>query len=479
MISEARLKTMTIYELRVYLKRLGGTPLNKSSAKLIEEILEIQNGKIPLKGSNRGRKPKFIAQEAENAPQEMHFAKNFGLIAAKKKPFIPAFTELEKTEYSGRKVPSFANGVSAPVSAAVCAPETEIDNVAVADGILVDEYEMPYLVNYDARCKYPVFFVEKNMIKAYALKTGDRITGYAHGKTDKNYTVYEVEKINDVPRDDFLRGTAFDMLQGAYPEELFRLDLYNDAACRSIGLFSPIGKGARAAVIESSRRKSIEIMEAMAKELEQQAHVIYIPLGAMPEIISDAVKNLKKAEIAASGFSADCGSDISRIYVYLERAKRLVEQGEDVVFMIHSLDRVFESLKLYYGSEETAIEEIERLLCCAKNINDGGSLTFVFAVTKYASDSIISLTERVCNCVIRLNDELKFSVIDGVDVFASGTSKAKALRGVDEYCFIEELRNRIFIKNAPSLLNALFKDEKTNAELIRDSGKVISFIDEK
>lgn len=478
-ISESRLKTMTIYELRVYLKRLGGTPLNKSSAKLIEEIQEIQNGKVPLKGSNRGRKPKFIAQENEDLPQDLQMSKNFRLTAMKKKPFLQAFAELEKPEYFGRTAPSFANGVSAPVSATVCASETEVDTVSIADGVLVDEYEIPYIVNYDARYKYPVFLVEKNMIKAYALKTGDRVTGYAHGKNGKNYTVYEAEKINDVPRDDFVRGTAFEFLQGAYPEELFRLDLYNDAACRSIDLFAPLGKGARAAIIESPRRKSMEIMEAMAKELEQQSHVIYIPLGAMPEIISDAVKNLKKTEIAASDFLADCGSDVSRIYVYVERAKRLVEQGEDVVVMIHSLDRAFESLKRYYNSEETALEEIERLLCCAKNINGGGSLTFVYAVTKYAPDSIIALTERVCNCVVRLNDELKFSVIDGVDVFAGGTSKAKALRGADKYCSIEELRNHIFIKNAPSVLNALFKENKTNAELIGNLDKAISFVDEK
>lgn len=459
-ISESRLKSMNIYELRVLLKKLGGTPLNKTSSQLIEEISEIQNGKTPLKKSNRGRKPKFAAQaEKENEIGIAKEEKN------ERKPFALAYEEIDSPEFKGRKAPNFANGVSSPVTPTVGSPDAKIDTVSVADGILVAEYDVPYCANYDVRCKYPVFLVEKNLVKTYGLKTGDRITGYAHSKNDEKYTVFEAEKINGKPRENFVRSIDFDKVVAAYPDELFSLDGENDSACRAIDLFSPIGKGARVAIIEGSRKNSIEIMAALAKELVKQAHVIYMPIGVAPEIIGDAIENIPTADIVATDFSSDSANALTRVYAYFEHAKRLVEQGENAVILLHSLDKVYEELKSFYGDEKSALCEIGNLISCAKNVKGGGSFTLIYALSSAARTPLISETERVNNCTVRLNDGVAFSTLGGVDIFASGTAKIKSILGADQNDNIEKFRNELFNKNDPDFLNDTFKLERSNAEL--------------
>lgn len=485
-LSDSFLQSLSIYELRVVLKLLGGTPLNKSSAALVEEIKEIQNGKTPVKKSNRGRKPKYLAYEKDGFCKGIDSTsferiKNalFGETNDGRKPFPLAYAEMEKPEYKGRKAPAFANGVYAPVKPMVCSPEAEPEIVSAADGIVVTEYDVPYCINYDARVKYPVFLMEKDLVKAYDLETGDRITGYARSKNDGRYTIYEVEKINGEPREKFVRGAAFDLIPVSYPEEIFNLGESDDSACRAIDLFSPIGKGARAVIIEGSRRKAVEIIENISKELVKQAHVIYMPIGVAPEMIGAAIENIPEADIVATDFSQDLISALNRVSVYVERAKRLVEQGENVVIVLYSLDKLYEAFKNFYESDETALDESKNFLCRAKKVKGGGSLTIITAMSKNLPTELAAETERVCNCVVRLSDEIAFSPLDGVDVFASGTTRIKSVLGAEKYDSIEELRNEIYLKNSPAVLNKLFKQMRSNDLITADLDAAIDWVKNK
>lgn len=467
--TEAQLKALTIHDLRIILKRIGGTPSNKKSSILIDEILYIQNGGVPEKTSNRGRKPKFVKNDAIITQNDIVTADI--PIVERKTTFVCEKINFE--DFSWRKAPTCANGVFAPIKTVCSSADAVVDRLAVADGVLVTDREAPYVVNYDAHFSYPVFKVERGLIKAYGLRVGDKITGYARGVDGGAFTVYEIEKINDVLKTEFVRGESYKTLPAAYPKERFILG-NGSFACRAADLFAPIGKGSRVAIIEDGRRRANKLMTALLAKMESFAHVIDLPIGFTPEEINDITEDLVKAEVAGSDFCADSATALSTVYIYLERAKRLLEQGETVVVAIRGLDKLFALLKERQGADVDAIMELKKILALTRSVKGGCSLTLICSFPKKHCAELDEVA-LLFNCCVRLS-EGSFSDFGGVDIFASTTTGAEKMCDEAELFKIERLRSLLFEKDNPEFFAQMLKQSENNEEIRQNLDKYIKIL---
>lgn len=460
--SVSELKGMTIHQLRIWLKKLGGTPSNKPSAALVDEITGILNGKAPVKKSNRGRKPKYVLQENVFNLNE---AKN-GYVRFRNCDQLPAEV------FSGRKAPLSAHGVTAPFSMAVASDDNAVRRPVIADGVLVAEFEQPYIINYDEHSRYPVFYLKNGLIEFYKLKTGDYITGHAVENAGK-YITTEVEKINGISRDEWKRGANFEDIQSVYPCERFVLS--SAACCRAVDLFSPIGKGSRVLVKEGARTKTDALLSAVCSSVQNQAHLIFMPICAMPEDIGEYTEKLNKSEVVASDFGTDGDEALSRFYVYYERAKRLFEQGEDVVVVIDSLQKLYPLIINAYNEDKTenAVAEVKRILACAKNSAGNGSFTVIAVMNESECSELYNEVENLFNCRIELTAEAEYRSLGGVNVCKSFSKR------MDKTCDeircegVEKLRDLIIEKNEPAILSEIFKIASDNDEIALNADNFI------
>lgn len=466
--TEAQLKALTIHDLRIILKRMGGTPSNKKSGILVNEILYIQNGGVPEKNSNRGRKPKFVKNDAIISQNDMVVA-DIPILEKKINPY-----KINFENFNWRKAPTCANGVFAPIKTVCSTPGALVERVAVADGVLVADAEPPYVINYDAHFSYPVYKVERGLVVAYGLRTGDKITGYARGVDGGRFTVYEIEKINDVLKTEFVRGESYKTLPAAYPRERFILG-NGSFACRAVDLFAPIGKGSRVAIIEDGKRSANKIITSILSQTENAAHVIDLPIGFPPEGINDITEDLVKAEVAGSDFCADAAEALSTVYIYLERAKRLLEQGETVVVAIRGLDKLFAFLQEQHSEEgESPIIELKKILALTRSVKEGGSLTLICSFPKKHCAELDEVGP-LFNCCVRLS-ESSFFDFGGVDIFASTTTGAEKMCDEAELFKIERLRSLLFEKDNPEFFAQMLKQSENNEEIRQNLDKYIKIL---
>lgn len=458
----SELKGMTIHELRIWLKKLGGTPSNKPSAVLVEEITGILDGKQPVRKSNRGRKPKYILQES----------------AAGEKKRISVFSRFKRCEdlpkefFGGRKAPVSAHGVTAPFKVLVASDDGAVSSNVIADGVLVAEFERPYIINYDAHTRYPVFFLKNGLVEFYKLKTGDYLTGHAIETAGKYLTV-EIDKINGRDREEWERGGEFDDIPSLYPDERYCLGGGN--RCRAIDLFCPVGKGARVVVRGGSKSKIRKVIESLCGELQNQSKLIIMPVCAMPEDVGEYAEQFLNAEVVASDFGTDVVEALSRIYVYFERAKRLVEQGDDVVVVVDSLQKLFNLFKSAYINEKTenALNEVRKMLACAKKASGGGSFTLITALPDDADVELVSAVGELFNCDIKVSLDGAFRSFGGVDFCASRTRRMDKCCGEAHCDAVEKLREFVIEKGEPEIISEIFKIAPDNDEIVENADNFI------
>lgn len=469
--TEAQLKSLTIHDLRIILKRIGGTPSNKKSGVLIDEILYIQNGGEPPKGSNRGRKPKFARSEIVITQNDITPAEKID-----PEERMNGIYRIDFDDFAWCKAPTCANGVFAPIKTICSDSNASVERLAVADGVLVTEQEPPYVINRDAHFRYPVYRVERDLVKAYGLRTGDKITGYARGVDGGRFTVYEIEKINDVAKSEFVRGESYKNLPSAYPRERFILGngLF---ACRAVDLFAPIGKGGRVALVGSGRQRGNKLLTSILSKMESSAHVIDLPIGFSPEEINEIAESLVKAEVAGSDFCTDAATALSTVYLYLERAKRLLEQGETVVVAIRGFDKLYTLLQKQYGVVgDAALVELKKLLTITRCVNGGGSLTLICTFPQKHGAELDEI-EPLFNCWIRLA-EGDFYDFGGVDIFTSSSISAEKMSSEAENSKIERLRSLLFQKDCPEFFATMLKQTENNEEIRQDLDRYIKILSE-
>ena len=235
-------------------------------------------------------------------------------------------------------------------------------------------------------------FVNQNQVRNYALKMGDVIEGKVKvpREGEKYFALTSIERINGLPPHQVRDRIAFEHLTPLFPDEQFKLSTQPNAplACRTVDLFSPIGKGQRALIVAQPKTGKTILMKQIANAIAANypdTYLMMLLIDERPEEVTDMARTVN-AEVIASTFDEPATHHVRIAQMVLEKAKRMVERGHDVVIFLDSITRLARAFNtvaptsgkiLTGGVDANALQKPKRFFGAARNIENGGSLTII------------------------------------------------------------------------------------------------------
>lgn len=237
-------------------------------------------------------------------------------------------------------------------------------------------------------------YVSYATIKSYGLREGDHIVGYAKKlkEGDKSMALTQIERINGRLPDELKSRPQFEELVPFYPTRKFKLEIpnENDISMRIVDLFVPIGMGQRGLIVSPPRAGKTVLLQKIANSIlknhRDEVKLIVLLIDERPEEVTDFKRNVDADEIISSTFDMPAERHTKVAEIVLERAKRLVELGENVVILLDSLTRLARAYNvvtphsgrtLSGGIDSTALVKPKKFFGAARNIEGGGSLTII------------------------------------------------------------------------------------------------------
>jgi len=234
-------------------------------------------------------------------------------------------------------------------------------------------------------------YVSPSQIKRFDLRTGDTVLGQVRPpKEGERYlALLKVERVNGDDPDKAKHRVAFDNLRPRYPDERINLELANsDISMRVMNLIAPLGKGQRGLIVAPPKAGKTILMQKIANaitENQPETHLIVLLIDERPEEVTDMEENVK-GEVISSTFDEPADRHTQVAEMVLEKAKRLVEHGRDVVILLDSITRLARAYNVVVphsgkilsgGVDANALHKPKRFFGAARNIEQGGSLTIV------------------------------------------------------------------------------------------------------
>jgi transcription termination factor Rho len=310
-------------------------------------------------------------------------------------------------------------------------------------------------------------YVSPSQIKKFSLLTGDTITGQARKPRDgeKYFALVRVENINGINPEAARTRRRFDDLTPFYPEEKFSLETSPDEYCgRIMDLLSPIGKGQRALIVSPPRAGKTILLQHIANSItanSPETHLIILLIDERPEEVTDMKRNVK-GEVISSTFDEAPKRHVHIADLVLEKAKRMVECGRDVVILLDSITRLARANNqvvphsgkiLSGGVDSNALQRPKRFFGAARNIVEGGSLTIVGTAlvdTGSRMDEVIfEEFKGTGNCEIVLDRRLADRrIFPAIDITRSGTRREDLLFSEDDLSRVWVIR-RILVEMNP------------------------------
>ncbi|MFJ4536191.1 transcription termination factor Rho [Streptomyces tibetensis] len=334
-------------------------------------------------------------------------------------------------------------------------------------------------------------YVSLAQVRKNGLRKGDHITGAVRQPKDGERR----EKFNALVRLDSVNGMApesgrgrpeFNKLTPLYPQDRLRLETDPGVlTTRIIDLVSPIGKGQRGLIVAPPKTGKTMIMQAIANAITHnnpECHLMVVLVDERPEEVTDMQRSVK-GEVISSTFDRPAEDHTTVAELAIERAKRLVELGHDVVVLLDSITRLGRAYNLAApasgrilsgGVDSTALYPPKRFFGAARNIEDGGSLTILATAlvdTGSRMDEVIfEEFKGTGNAELKLDRKLADKrIFPAVDVDASGTRKEEILLAPDELAIVWKLRRVLHAldqQQAVELLLDKMKQTKSNAEFL-------------
>ncbi|MFD9909031.1 transcription termination factor Rho [Streptomyces sp. NPDC059063] len=334
-------------------------------------------------------------------------------------------------------------------------------------------------------------YVSLAQVRKNGLRKGDHVTGAVRQPKDGERR----EKFNALVRLDSVNGMApesgrgrpeFNKLTPLYPQDRLRLETDPGVlTTRIIDLVSPIGKGQRGLIVAPPKTGKTMIMQAVANAITHnnpECHLMVVLVDERPEEVTDMQRSVK-GEVISSTFDRPAEDHTTVAELAIERAKRLVELGHDVVVLLDSITRLGRAYNLAApasgrilsgGVDSTALYPPKRFFGAARNIEDGGSLTILATAlvdTGSRMDEVIfEEFKGTGNMELKLDRKLADKrIFPAVDVDASGTRKEEILLGSDELAIVWKLRRVLHAldqQQAIELLLDKMKQTKSNAEFL-------------
>ncbi|GAA2615620.1 transcription termination factor Rho [Paractinoplanes durhamensis] len=326
--------------------------------------------------------------------------------------------------------------------------------------------------------------VAMNQIRQLGLRRGDRITGFAKVAGNRRPATLQVEAINGGKpgrRPDFYELTAL------YPQERLRLETDPTIlTTRVIDLVMPIGKGQRALVVAPPKAGKTVILQQIANAIainNPEVHLMVVLVDERPEEVTDMQRTVR-GEVIAATFDRPPQEHTALAELAIERAKRLVEQGRDVVVLLDSITRLGRAYNLTApgrgrtlsgGLDSTALYPPKRFLGAARNIEGGGSLTIIATAlveNGSAMDTVIfEEFKSTGNAELKLDRSLAESrMFPAIDVTQTGTRHDETIVGRTELAVLAQLRRALTGQDRRDALQQLLEQLRTttsNNEFLR------------
>jgi transcription termination factor Rho len=273
-------------------------------------------------------------------------------------------------------------------------PEYEFDSIIESEGVLdimQDGYGFLRSSDYNYLSSPDDIYVSQSQIRLFGLKTGDTVLGNVRPpkEGEKYFPLIKVNKINGQDPQVVRDRVAFEHLTPLFPREKFKLaERQSNISTRIIDLFSPIGKGQRGMIVSQPKTGKTMLLKDIANAIaanHPEVYQIILLIDERPEEVTDMQRNVR-GEVVASTFDKEATEHVRVANIVLEKAKRLVECGHDVVILLDSITRLARAYNtvqpasgkvLSGGVDANALHKPKRFFGAARNIENGGSLTII------------------------------------------------------------------------------------------------------
>ncbi len=337
----------------------------------------------------------------------------------------------------------------------------EFEGILTGNGVLEmmpDGYGFLRSSDYNYLTSPDDIYVSQSQIKLFGLKTGDVVEGPIRPpkEGEKYFPLVKVEKINGRTPEYVRDRVPFDHLTPLFPEEKFKLTTgrANDISARVVDMFSPIGKGQRGLIVAQPKTGKTMLLKDIANAIAEnhpEVFMIILLIDERPEEVTDMARSVK-AEVISSTFDEPAERHVKVASIVLEKAKRMVECGHDVVILLDSITRLARAYNtvspasgkvLSGGVDANALHKPKRFFGAARNIENGGSLTIIAtALTDTGSkmdDVIFEEFKGTGNMELQLDRKLSNKrIFPAVDITASSTRR-------DDLLLDKDTLNRMWI----------------------------------
>ena len=378
-------------------------------------------------------------------------------------------------------------------------PVIEFEGTVEATGVLEimpDGYGFLRSSDYNYLNSPDDIYVSQNQIKANALKSGDTVTGEIRPpkEGDKYFPLVRIKYINGRTPEFIRDRVPFDFLTPLFPDQKFNLTggrSGRDISCRIVDMFAPIGKGQRGLIVAQPKTGKTMLLKSIANAIAEnhpEVYEIVLLIDERPEEVTDMQRSVR-AEVVASTFDEPAERHVKVANMVIEKSRRLVECGHDVVILLDSITRLARAYNtvqpasgkvLSGGVDANALQKPKRFFGAARNIEGGGSLTIIAtALTETGSkmdDVIFEEFKGTGNMELQLDRNLSNRrIFPSVNVLLSGTRRDDLLLDKGTGSRIWILRKLLADMNPTEAMNfmlQLMDEYKTNEDLLDNMNKV-------
>jgi transcription termination factor Rho len=371
-------------------------------------------------------------------------------------------------------------------------PVISEDDVLVPVGGLVDILDNFSFIRTSGYLPSPNdVYVSMQQVRRYGLRKGDVVTGAVREpregeRREKFNALLRLDTINGMEPDEAKDRIEFNKLVPLYPQDRLRLETEpNILTTRVIDLIAPIGKGQRGLIVSPPKAGKTMVLQAIANAITKnnpEVHLMVVLVDERPEEVTDMQRSVK-GEVISSTFDRPAEDHTTVAELAIERAKRLVELGHDVVVLLDSITRLGRAYNiaapasgriLSGGVDSAALYPPKKFFGAARNIEDGGSLTILATAlvdTGSRMDEVIfEEFKGTGNMELKLDRRLADKrIFPAVDVDASGTRKEEILMGAEELNITWKLRRVLHALDSQQALELLLekmKGTKSNVEFL-------------
>jgi transcription termination factor Rho len=367
----------------------------------------------------------------------------------------------------------------------------EFDGAVTNEGVLEimqDGYGFLRSSDYNYLASPDDIYVSPSQIKLFGLRTGDTVRGQIRPpkEGEKYFALLKVESVNGKTTEEIRDRVAFEYLTPLFPEEKLKLSTTPDnMSTRILDLFAPIGKGQRGMIVAQPKTGKTVLLKQIANAIAEnhpEVYLLVLLIDERPEEVTDMARSVK-AEVIASTFDEQAERHVKIASIVLEKAKRMVECGHDVVILLDSITRLARAYNtvvpssgkiLSGGVDANALHKPKRFFGAARNVENGGSLTIIATAlidTGSKMDEVIfEEFKGTGNMELQLDRKLSNKrVYPAIDVPASGTRREELLMKEEELQRVWILRKYMSDMNsieAMEFLQGKMKGTRNNSEFL-------------